>query len=772
MDTGVDVRFRFDKDVFLGAVCIELAERSAVQSVEVYSVVDAEAACVGRFDAQTGGLVSGELTISIGVRAKEFIVRFQADLKDIVISQLALIGAESDETRIYPTPAEVEYGVGQYSLSALRSIAALGSSPDTEFAAAHLRERFIERLGIDLPITSTSSEGSVSIAIDDSIDSEGYKVCVHSDGIELLASRRLSLLYAAETLIQLISDGALPYCEINDAPRVPVRGFHFGLPPREELDFARRFIRYVLLPLRYNTVFIEFAGGMRFDRHPEISEAWVRGNEGAKAGKQPPFPHGEMVAGGGLLEKEEVREFVDYIKAFGFEVIPEVQSFGHVQYITYAHPDIAEVAEGEADEKLDTRSADQPPSTYYHHSYCPLHEKSYELIYDIIDEIVEVVRPERYVHMGHDEIYQIGLCPRCRDKDHADLYTLHVTRMYEYLAKKGLKMMIWCDMLQPTERRYKTQKAIERLPRDIVMLDFIWYFHFDLDMEDHILPYGYKVIMGNMYSSHYPRFEQRIVKEGMIGGEVSTWCRFDEYTLAKKGKIFDAMYSAEMLWSETYDLRAREVYTAWIAKRMPRLRDELRGIAKPVGHPVSSEAIALPVAPNPRLPVAVAEALRRSAQTLGHCAFDFTGAQRLSSAPIEIPVSGHFQKLVFLHATANNAPRIAWKPLVEVGRYVVRYADGSQVSVPVEYAGNICVYTRRYGAPLPQQYYRHQGYIATYWGDPLMQAKSEDGRDVTALGFEWVNPYPEREIASIVCFGSEEADADILLLGISGIRTS
>ena len=127
---------------------------------------------------------------------------------------------------------------------------------------------------------------------------------------------------------------------------------------------------------------------------------------------------------------------------------------------------------------------------------------------------------------------------------------------------------------------------------------------------------------------------------------------------------------------------------------------------------------------------------------------------------------------MFLHATANNAPRIAWKPLVEVGRYVVRYADGSQVSVPVEYAGNICVYTRRYGAPLPQQYYRHQGYIATYWGDPLMQAKSEDGRDVTALGFEWVNPYPEREIASIVCFGSEEADADILLLGISGIRTS
>lgn len=398
-----------------------------------------------------------------------------------------------------------------------------------------------------------------------------------------------------------------------------------------------------------------------------------------------------------------------------------------------------------------------------------MHEKSYELIYDIIDEIVEVVRPERYVHMGHDEIYQIGLCPRCRDKDHADLYALHVTRMHDYLAKKGLKMMIWSDMLQPTQQ-YKTHPAAERLPRDIVMLDFIWYFHFDLDMEDHILPHGYKVIMGNMYSSHYPRYEQRSAKEGVIGGEVSTWCRFDEYTLAKKGKIFDAMYSAEMLWSGEYDSRARQVYATWIAKRMPRLRDELRGIAKPIGHPARSKAIALPPTSSPGLPDAVAEALKHASNVLEDRTFDFTYAQKLSRTPIEIPVSASFEKIVFLHATENNASRVAWKPLVEVGRYTVRYVDGSQVDIPIEYAGNICVYTRRYGEPLPHQYYRHQGYIATYWGDPLLRAKSKDGRDVTALGFEWVNPHPEREIASIICCGNEETDASILLLGASGIN--
>jgi len=44
-----------------------------------------------------------------------------------------------------------------------------------------------------------------------------------------------------------------------------------------------------------------------------------------KAGTQPSFPHGDMVAGGELLEKEEVRGFIEYAKGFGFEIIPEVQ---------------------------------------------------------------------------------------------------------------------------------------------------------------------------------------------------------------------------------------------------------------------------------------------------------------------------------------------------------------------------------------------------------------------------------------------------------------
>lgn len=341
--------------------------------------------------------------------------------------------------------------------------------------------------------------------------------------------------------------------------------------------------------------------------------------------------------------------------------------------------------------------------------------------------------------------------------------------MYDYLKKKGLGMMIWCDMLQPTER-YLTTPAITKIPKDIVMLDFIWYFHFDIDMEDHILPHGFNVIMGNMYSSHYPRFKSRIAKKGMIGGEVSTWCRFDEYNLAKKGKIFDLLYSAEMFWSDKYNSDARQVYTELIQKMIPQIRDELRGIAKPEGTAISSTPIALPKSSAPSLSETLGSVICNLGDNICGYSFDLSEAQRLSNTPIEVKVGDKFKKIIFLHTATNNAERVAWKPLPRIGEYIVKYCDNTEVVIPVEYAGNICVWTRRYAQPMPQQYYRHQGYTATYFSDPLIQAKSECGQDITLLGYDWVNPYPDREICSITCKGNDATDADILLFGLSGIK--
>jgi len=54
----------------------------------------------------------------------------------------------------------------------------------------------------------------------------------------------------------------------------------------------------------------------------------------------------------------------------------------------------------------------------------------------------------KWVHAGHDELFQpVGLCPRCKDKDIGERFGEDVRTIYDYLASRGVAMIIWGDML-------------------------------------------------------------------------------------------------------------------------------------------------------------------------------------------------------------------------------------------------------------------------------------------------------------------------------------
>ena len=524
------------------------------------------------------------------------------------------------------------------------------------------------------------------------------------------------------------------------------------LPHKTQLGFVKSLWKSVLIPFHYNMIFLEIAGGMRYESHPEISESWLRGNRLAKEGKIPPFPHGS-VAGGELLEKDEVRDLCDFARELGFELIPEVQSFGHVQYITYAHPEIAEIDPDAEKDNTDARDADIPPSLFYHHSYCPQNPKSYEIVYDLIDEIVEVVRPRRFVHMGHDEIYQLGLCPKCKNVPKDVLYEKHVTAMHDYLAKKGLRMMIWSDALQPMSK-YQCYPALARLPKDILFLDFIWYFHFDKDIENNLLTEGHDLMIGNLYSSHFTRYESRIVKDHVLGGEVSFWVSVNEKRISLEGKFYDLMYTGNMLWSKEYREQAREVYAVLIAERLPSVRDRLHGCPNIKR---SYQPVALPLR-NERLPLAIKAA----------CADMGLSAISLKQEVV-VPVDARACALRFTHTALYREKRIAWAPLVQVGTYCVRYEDDSEERIAVEYDGNVRQWKYRFGEPLSEKYYRHEGYVAAWEADPIAAGYTDGGEAITLMAYEWRNPCPEKKIVSVNCLESADTAAGLLLCGIDRV---
>ncbi|MBQ8341951.1 MAG: family 20 glycosylhydrolase, partial [Clostridia bacterium] len=637
-------------------------------------------------------------------------------------------------TSLYPSPAFYTAQEGSLKVEQLIGVQTDGHV-DCLFAATY----FAERAKACFALSVTEGNGFL-ITHDHSLPADAYHLEITPTGAALRASTRLGLLYGIERLGELAQNGILPCCVIDDAPYKPMRGVHLYLPNRAEIPFFKALLKSVLIPFHYNQVFLEFAGGMRFDRHPEISEGWLEGNRRAKNGEIPPFPHG-AVAAGELLEKEEVRELCDFVRELGFELIPEVQSFGHVQYITYAHPDIAEIDPEQESKITDARDADIPPSLFYKHSYCPQNKKSYEIIHDIIDEIVEVARPQHFVHCGHDEIYQIGLCPKCKNVPHDRLYEMHVRDLHDYLAAKGLGMMLWADMVQPVTK-YQCYPALERLPRDIVWLDFVWYFHLDKDIEENLLEKDYRVMMGNLYSSHYPRYESRAAKDGMLGGQVSFWTYTNERCVAREGKFYDLMYTAEMLWSKSYDERARLAVANRIATRLPQVRARLREQS-------------LLIAKN-------ALNISKDENML------FLGENKglLLSNSAEIFVGKKANGLRFTHTTLYREKRIAWNELVQIGTYFLTYGDGSTAEIPVTYDGNVRCYKYRFGEPLKDKYYRHEGYVCTWESDPVDGGHTADGAPITLYALTWRNPHPEKVITSVRCAEHADSAAGLLLCGI------
>ncbi|MCQ2445437.1 MAG: family 20 glycosylhydrolase [Clostridia bacterium] len=740
LNTGCDLVIDLDGTYFIDTLLLDHAE--GIRKTELFIPDGTSLKCVAHAE-------NGENPVA-GVYANKLIARFHADFLPLILEDLDLTGAAFDGVDLYPAPFSVTYGEGKgFNLASAKAILCGADDEDASFAASYFASSLEKECGLRLPIRpyDASVPSPVVFTKDKTLAKEQYHVESSEDCLKAAASDRLGLLYAAAAMLMAVKDGVVCPLKVEDHPYKPFRGAHFGLPKRENIPFFKRLIRDLLVPMKYNTLFIEVARGMTYDSHPEINAVWNQVEDDFEAGRGAQAAHAAMVCGGRSLEKDEVRDIVTYAESFGLEVIPEIQSLSHVQYITMAHPEIGEVAPEEKagqDKAEEFSTADIRPEKKHAHCYCAADERSYEILFDIADEVIDVFKPKRYVHMGHDEVYEIGVCEKCRDRDPAELFASDVKRIHDYLAKKGLKMMIWGDMLHDVTT-YKTPPAIDLIPKDIILLDFIWYFHFDKDLEDRLLSHGFRVIMGNLYSSHYPRYASRAAKEGILGGQVSMWVDTEENRLAYEGKLYDMLYTAGMLWREGYNADARRSYDERLRPLLHKLRKDLSGIPEEYAH---SEDLLAPSA----APYSVAGLADPYAE---NHALTFT-------------LGRHFDALVFTHTADRPAARIAWEELLPVGKYVITYEDGTEEIIPIAYGGSIRAMNERHASPLAPPYYRHEGYIATYLADPV-SLKDADGSDVTLYRLFWKNPSPGKKITSVTLAGDGETDVHVLLYRLEGL---
>lgn len=155
------------------------------------------------------------------------------------------------------------------------------------------------------------------------------------------------------------------------------------------------------------------------------------------------------------LSQEDVKKIVRVCKNNGIRLIPKMNLIGHQSGVHripsdgilhgcsgcgLTDPDGLLLAYPQFDETPDDEKV------FYSRTLCLSHPDTKPILYDLIDEYLDVFEADG-IHIGCDEAFAIGLCPRCKGKDPAVLFADWVNAIGDHTRGRNAELFIWSDRL-------------------------------------------------------------------------------------------------------------------------------------------------------------------------------------------------------------------------------------------------------------------------------------------------------------------------------------
>lgn len=166
------------------------------------------------------------------------------------------------------------------------------------------------------------------------------------------------------------------------------------------------------------------------------------------------FPSVPGVGRHRALSARQLTRLVNAATRCGIRVVPIVPLLGHASYLLKV-PRLRRLAEMPGSAQL-----------------CPLHPDTLTLAERLLADIAPY-GTAGIAHVGLDESFDLGRCPRCRAevarRGLARHFSDHVHRLRDLARARGLRLGMWADML------YYVPAAIPHLPADVVAYD--WYYY-------------------------------------------------------------------------------------------------------------------------------------------------------------------------------------------------------------------------------------------------------------------------------------------------------
>ena len=353
---------------------------------------------------------------------------------------------------ILPAPKKLEKGPGIYRLTYSGSIRLDEGCPFGAYTYAKLLKQEIARaVACDFSITTTTcastkldDKNCILMSVQPSENTESYHLSVTPEGIHLTGHGEAGLLYAVQTLRQLIRQfgTAVPVVEIEDEPSIRDRAFYYDvsrgrIPTLEELKrIADTCSFYKLNQLQ---LYVEHS--YLFE---DFGETW-RDNT--------------------PLTAEEIMEFDAYCAALHIDLVPSLSSFGHLYGVLHTKQ------YGHLSEIEDERQGYYMVDRMRHHTVDVTNEESFIMVRDRILDYMKLFRSDKF-NICADETFDLGKGKSkvlAEEKGVTELYLEFLGKLCQVLIDAGKTPMFWGDVI------LKDPELIKRLPESAICLNWEYY---------------------------------------------------------------------------------------------------------------------------------------------------------------------------------------------------------------------------------------------------------------------------------------------------------
>jgi len=274
------------------------------------------------------------------------------------------------------------------------------------------------------------------------------------------------------------------------------KGILLSAPKPHTVDLFEEFVEKKLAPGGCNLIVLRVCYGYRFASHPECTS--------------PDQP----------LSLSHVKRIVNVCRKNGIKLIPKMNLLGHQTPSSFSnfkidrtygllqkHPEFDETPE---------------VAVGYCRSLCPNHPGIKPVIFDLIDEILDVFEADA-LHIGMDEVFELGECERCKNIPKDKLFADWVNILNRHIKSKGARTLMWGDrLLSAAKSGYdnweasanNTENAIDLVDKDILICD--WHYQ---DMHgkgypsvDIFFEKGFEMMICPLHMDNSPQFIDYAVK--------------------------------------------------------------------------------------------------------------------------------------------------------------------------------------------------------------------------------------------------------------------